>query len=416
MDASAALFQAALGIADPWYIQAVRLDQQSKVLEIEIDFRRGSRFTLEGLAGSLPAYDTREIRYRHLNFFQFQCELIVRVPSVRSDDGSLHEVRPLWAGNLRGFTILFEALIVLLVDNGMTFAEASRVTGASPYQIKEIVVGVAERKIAEQDLSEVKRLAIDETSKAKGHDYVTIAADADIRRVVDVQPGRGKDAVVAVAGTLKARGGDPAAITDICVDMSPAYLAGVSEAFTAARVTVDKFHIIQHANQAVDDVRRREQKSTGMLKGVRWILRRAVETLSIKDHDRLIQITADAPTSATVDAWVLKEWLRSILKGRQRNVMRGKLRLWCSIASAQDNALQPMKKVAEMIVEHMEQIVNMAHSKLSNGFLESLHNKFQIAKRKARGFRSFRTIRAMIFLQAGKLDLSSLYNDLLLPT
>lgn len=416
MDASAALFQAALGIADPWHITSVSLDKQTKVLEIKIDFRRGSRFTLGGLVGTLPAYDTREIRYRHLNFFQFQCELVVRVPRVRSDDGSLQEVTPPWAGNLRGFTLLFEALIVVLLANGMTFAEAARVTGASAYQVQQIMTIAIEQKISEQDLSEVRRLAIDETSVAKGHDFVTIAGDADGRRVIDVQPGRGKDTVVAVAETLTERGGDPTQITDICLDMSGAYKAGVERAFPEARVTFDKFHIIQHANQALDAVRRSEQKGTPALKGTRWILRRAVETLTVKDHQRLRRLTEDAPTSATADAWVLKEWLRTILKGRQRNVLRDKLTLWCKVVSAQDDALLPMKKVAAMIMHHLEQIVNMAHTKLSNGFLESLHNKFQIAKRKARGFRSFRTIRAIIFLQAGKLDLSSLYDDLLLPT
>jgi transposase len=97
VDASAALFQAALGITDPWYIKTVSLDQDTRVLEIHIDFHRGSRFTLDGRVGDYPAYDTRIVRYRHLNFFQFQCELVVRLPRVQVEDRSLHEVNPQWA-------------------------------------------------------------------------------------------------------------------------------------------------------------------------------------------------------------------------------------------------------------------------------------------------------------------------------
>lgn len=416
VDASAHLFQAALGITEPWYISSVRLDQQSKVLEINIDFHRGSRFTLDGHTGILAAYDTREIRYRHLNFFQFQCELVVRVPRVRGDDGSLHEVSPPWAGNLRGFTVLFEALIVLLVANGMTFAEASRMTGASPYQVKEIVVRSVNTAIGEQDLSQVRRLAIDETSKAKGHDYVTVVADADGRCVIDVQPGRGKEAITAAARTIDERGGDARRITDVSIDLSKPYIAGVADAFAGARLTIDKFHVIQHANQAMDLVRRAEQRSEPELKGTRWALRRGFERLSVGEHQRLTTMLLDLPGSNTTKAWICKEGLRSILKRRQPNVMRRKLIAWCRHVARQADAMEPMKRVAQMITRHLKAIANVAASRMTNGFLESLHAKFQVAKRKARGFRSFRTIRAVIFLHAGKLDFSQQYGALNLPT
>ena len=65
-------------------------------------------------------------RYRHLNFFQHECYLEVRVPRVRLPDGGIRQVEPDWAGKLAGFTLLFEALILALARE-MPFAAVARV-------------------------------------------------------------------------------------------------------------------------------------------------------------------------------------------------------------------------------------------------------------------------------------------------
>ena len=70
--------------------------------------------------------------------------------------------------------------------------------------------------------------------------------------------------------------------------------------------------------------------------------------------------------------------------------------------------VEPMKSVAKMVRSHLEGIVAWARSRQTNGFLEAINGLFQAAKRKARGYGRFRTIRTVIFLIAGKLDFSSL--------
>lgn len=63
------LFEAALGIATPWFVGAVRFDEPTKVLTVQIDFKAGTRFGVEGADGEHPVHDTVTKRYRHLNFF-----------------------------------------------------------------------------------------------------------------------------------------------------------------------------------------------------------------------------------------------------------------------------------------------------------------------------------------------------------
>jgi transposase len=69
------LFETALGIASPWYVEGVDFDAARKVLTINVDFVAGTRFPATGVAGVHPVHDTRIKRLRHLNFFQHECFL-----------------------------------------------------------------------------------------------------------------------------------------------------------------------------------------------------------------------------------------------------------------------------------------------------------------------------------------------------
>jgi hypothetical protein len=92
------LFEAALGIARPWFVAGVRFDEASKVLTVGIDYAAGSGFALEGVAGEHPVHDSVTKSYRHLNFFQHECVLEVRTSRVKLPDGSVHLGKPPFAG------------------------------------------------------------------------------------------------------------------------------------------------------------------------------------------------------------------------------------------------------------------------------------------------------------------------------
>jgi transposase len=118
----------------------------------------------------------------------------------------------------------------------------------------------------------VRALAIDETSRARGHDYVTLAADALKRRVLFVTEGRDVKTIGQLAAHLDNHGCPPEQIDTVSIDMSPAFIKGVSQELPNARITFDKFHVVWHANAAVDKMRRIEQRTDKSLKGMRWSL------------------------------------------------------------------------------------------------------------------------------------------------
>ena len=133
---SAKLFEAALGLSSLGTCGRY-LRRREKALTIAVDFVAGSRFAVPGIEGSHTAHDTVTKRYRHLNFFQHECHLEVRMPRVRLPDGSTRLVEPDWAGKLAGLTLLFEALIITLCRE-MTFAAVSRLVNLLRHRVTAI--------------------------------------------------------------------------------------------------------------------------------------------------------------------------------------------------------------------------------------------------------------------------------------
>ena len=83
------LFSAALGISTPWFLKSITFDPKLKRLDLEIDFVKGSKFTVkeDDIEKQHPVYDTQEKEWRHLNFFEHECYLRARVPRVKLLDG-----------------------------------------------------------------------------------------------------------------------------------------------------------------------------------------------------------------------------------------------------------------------------------------------------------------------------------------
>lgn len=401
------IFESALGVSSPWFIAGMGFDEKQRKLSIRVDFEVGSRFAVPGQSGEHPVHDTVTKTYRHLNFFQYQCDLEVRVPRVKLPDGKVVQVTPPWAGKLSGFSLLFEAF-VLLLSRQMPFSGVARITGESIHRVMAVCHRYVEATVAATDLSEVRQLAIDETSRATGQEYVSLFAEADPdperRRVLFVAEGRSAETVGAFAKNLRTHQGKPSEITSVSIDMSPAFIKGVQEHFPSAQITFDKFHVVAHASAAIDATRRLEQKLDPGLKGMRWVLLKDRSSLSTAQRAELDELLVRMTSSRTARAWQYREQLRDILSRKQPNVVRRLLRQWCT--NVMRSKVEPMKEVASMIRKHFEGILAWVDTRQTNGFLEAINGLFQAAKRKARGYGRFRTIRTVIFLIAGKLDFS----------
>jgi transposase len=399
------LLAAALGITAPWFVQTVEFDAGQRRLTIHIDFAPGSRFAHPKAPGEHPVHDTQVKRLRHLNFFQHECHLEVRVPRLRLPDGKVALVQPDWVGKLAGFTLLFEALVLMLAQQ-MPFAAVARTVGESWHRVHAICRRYVDLALDGADLSALSSVAIDETSYRRGHSYLTLVADAHARKVVFVSKGRGADNIAGFSQHLRAHSGVATNIAAACIDMSPAFIKGVTDHLPQATITFDKFHVVAHASQAVDKMRRIEQSTDPALKGLRWALLKDKSKLSSEQAHDLHRLVVQFTTKRTARAWLYREQLRDILDRRQINIVSAMLAQWCT--NVMRSKVEPMKQVAALIRAHFDGIVAWTKSRQTNGFIEAINGLFQAAKRKARGYTRFQTMKTVLFLIAGKLNFAAI--------
>jgi transposase len=301
--------------------------------------------------------------------------------------------------------LLFEALVLMLAQQ-MPFAAVARIVGESWHRVHAICRHYVDLALVRADLSALTSVAIDETSYRRGHSYLTLAADADARKVVFVAKGRDALTVAGFAQYLRAHKADPDNITAATIDMSPAFIKGISDHLPNAKITFDKFHVIAHASQALDEMRRREQKTDPALKGLRWALLKDRSKLSREQALDLDRLVIQFTTKRTARAWLYREQLRNILDRKQINVVSTMLAQWCT--NVMRSKVEPMKDVAAMIRNHFDGIVAWARSRQTSGFIEAINGLFQAAKRKARGYTRFQTMKTVLFLIAGKLNFSAI--------
>ena len=395
------IFEAALGVSSPWFIAGMSFEPSQRKLNIRIDFEVGSRFAVPEQAGEHPVHDTVTKTYRHLNFFQHECLLEVRVPRVKLPDGSVRQVNPPWAGKLSGFTLLFEAFVLLLARE-MTFTGVARITGLSVHRVMSLCERYVNEAVSVQSLAEVRRVAIDETSKAKGHEYVSLFADEE-RRTGDLcrrreRGGNRRGLCEESCACIMASPAKSSRSALICGRPSSAASPIICRTLRSPSTSSTSSLMPSRPSVTCAAGSRRQTRD---LKGMRWVLLKDRSKLTGAQRNDLDALLAHMTTKRTARAWQYREQLREILARKQPNIVRRLLNGWCS--NVLRSKVEPMKEVAAMIRSHFEGILAWVHSRQTNGFLEAINGLFQAAKRKARGYARFSTIRTVIFLIAGKL-------------
>lgn len=399
------LFEQALSLTKPWYIKSLEFDADKKQLDIFIDFRKGSKFYYDDLKtsikGEFPVHDTKEKTWRHLNFFQHECYLHCRTPRVKLTDGSTRLISPPWSGINSGFTLLFEALIIQLCQN-MPVKSVSKMINETDKKIWRILEKYIEGVLEQEDYSQVSQVGIDETSRAKNHEYITLFVDLLEKRTIYITEGKDSKTVTKFRKDLELHNGNPSQITDVSCDMSPAFIKGVNESFPDAEITFDKFHIIKQINEAVDQVRREEVKIHSILKNKRYIFLKNENNLTKIQIKQLNEIDIPKLNLKTIRALHIKRNFQEIYQAETKNEFVFLLKKWFWWAT--HSRIEPIRKVAHTIKNHWDGVVNWKTSQINNGILEGLNSLIQSAKSKARGYRNTKYFKIIAYLITGKLD------------
>lgn len=396
-----ALFSQALGLAPPWAVQRVQLDISKSRIDLYIAWQSKSAACPACGAANQSLHDHRARNWRHLDFFQYEAHVHCQLPRIQcSACNGTTQLQVPWAREGSRFTLLFEALSLTLARE-MPVAACSRIlrcSGNALWRQIDAHVGAARAK---ESYADVTVIGIDETSCAKGHDYITLVHDLEQSRLIFATPGKDASTLERFGQDLKAHQGDAKKIAIVCMDMSKAFIQGAAKHLAQAAIAFDRFHVIQMANKAVDAVRREEAKGESGLKKTRWGWLKDSAKWTSKEQENMQWLTHSHLKTAR--AWRIKEALRDIYALRASPEQTGMaLKKW--LHWAQRSRLQPIQDLARSIKNHWTGIVKAfeaAH--LHTGYVEAVNSLIQAAKAKARGYGTTEHFIAMAFLIAGKL-------------
>jgi len=393
------LFTAALGLTPPWECTKTEFSVDASQLDLWLDFPTGSRFTCPKCSlEDMPVHDTIEKKWRHMDFFQHVCYLHARVPRIRCTECGVLHVQVPWARPNSGFTLLFEALAMSMAPH-MPVAVIARQLRVQDTRLWRILGHHVDQARQKENFHEVTAVAIDETSRRRGHRYVSLVADVKKRRVLFVTEGKGQMVIGAFAEDFHLHGGDPDTIEQVSMDMSPAFIAGVRECLPNAQITFDRFHVMKLAGEALNTVRIEEAKENPYLKGSKYLWLRNPKNLNTTQEHRLVNL--QLVTHKTSKAYGIVQGLRTFFE-LPPVLAESYLKRWYHWARS--SRIEPIKEFALTIKRHWDGILNFHQTRMTAGFLESINSLVQAAKRKARGYRTTDNLITMIYLIAGKLE------------
>ena len=338
--------------------------------------------------------------WRHLNFFQHEAYLHARVPRVTCKACGVKRVAVPWAREGSGFTLLFEALVMAMMT-AMPVAAVGRLVREHDTRLWRVLHHYVEEARNRADHSAVTRVAFDETAARRGHDYVSLFVDLDGPRVLFVADGKDASTVEKFAADLAGHGGAAGNVTEVCIDMSPAFIKGTAAHLPEANITFDKFHAVKIVNDAVDQVRRAEQKTRPELKKTRYIWLKNQSNLTKSQHDALGGLSI--LNLKTARAYQIRLTFQDFYAESSRETAEAFLKKWYFWAT--HSRLQPIVEAARTIKRHWDGVLRWFDSKIANGLIEGINSLVQAAKAKARGYRSTRNLKAIVYMIAGKLDL-----------
>lgn len=394
-----------LGLEAPWQVNDVKLELGDKRVEIELVWVPGAKAACPVCGQACTVYDLAPERtWRHLDTMQFQTVIRARVPRVDCPTDGVKTMAVPWAEPGGRFTRLFERFAIDVLVCARSVKQAAGLLGLSWDEVHHILERAVARGLARRELETLRHVGIDEKSFGAGQSYISLLTDLEGSRVLEVGPGRKQAAAEALWDTLTPE--QRAQIEAVALDMWEPFMNATRAKVPAAALVHDKYHVAAHLNEAVDQVRRAEQKELlaagdPTLTGTRqlWLY----NPMNFSEEQAASFAALRDSGLKVARAWAAKELFTKIWDYRYEGSARRFFKQWYGWVSR--SRLKPLIKVAKMLKSHVENILTYLRHPITNAVTEGLNSKIQLIKANARGFRSFENYRTRILFYCGKLDL-----------
>ena len=311
-----------------------------------------------------------------------------------------------WAAPLARVTYRLE-LSILVLGKRMTQKAAAELLKLPYSTFSDIIHRVVQRERDGHKIRGLKTLGVDEISYAKGKKYVTLVYDLDRCRVVWAGKGKGKDTIDLFFKTQLSEY-QRAKVTWACCDLARAYVSSIQEHCPNAKLVLDKFHIVQALNRAVDEVRKMAWRDASkedkkVFRGIRWLIAYSKASRT-KGQTRKLNLM-EKFNRRIFRAWMLKDNFEHFWEYVSPAHAKNFLKTW--ITRTLRSRIQPLKDFALMLRRNMDNILTFIENPITNAKAEGINRMLKILKNRSSGFKTLDGFIDMIYLTAGDVEIAA---------
>lgn len=375
-------FAKLLGLKRPWKVERVSISPEEKEIDVWLEHRRRVEFACPECRLPLPIYDhVAARRWRHLDHGECLTWLHARIPRVYCLEHGVRQAAVPWALPGSRFTLPFErhAIDVLLETDVLGGARLLKLSWDEAWHLMERAV---ERGQQRKKRRVIPYVGVDEKAVARRHQYVTLVCDLNRGTVEYLAENREKTSLDAYYASLSKK--QLAGIQAVAMDMWDPYIASTKAHVPDAekKIVFDRFHIMKHMNEAVDTVRKEENRllledDIDVLKGTKYLWLFAEENVPEKMAERFDWIRA--LNLKTARAWAIKEALRELWSYHRKGWAELYWKEWYFWAT--HSRLKPVRKAARTIHNHLENVLTYFDHRITNAVSEGLNSKIQTLKK-----------------------------------
>ena len=400
------LYEAALGLEDPWQVTSVDFQPQAGVVIVHVGAAE-QLWTCPQCDKRMHLHDYAVRQWRHLDTCQFRTIVEARVPRVKCSTHGTVTVRVPWAEKHSRFTAFFERLAIDMLHD-CSIKTVSRYLRLSWDEVDGIKARGVNRGLQRKSHVTAKAICLDEKSVGQGHDYVTVVTKVteEIAFVDHIADGRDEASLDLYWKEQPAE--ELEKIHCVSMDMWKPYMNSVSAHLPAGKnvITHDPFHIVKNMNAAVDTVRRQEivllpYAQGEQLKGTRFMWLYGFENLPEKWEERLHALRNSQIKTAR--AWRLKESLRSMYQCESYAQAMMFFKEWYH--DAMRSKLEPVKKVAVSLKENIIGVMNFFLFHITNAYSEGINSTIQAIIKRANGYRNRERLKRDLYFHLGNLNM-----------
>ena len=400
------LFTKILGLKPPWFIKEIAVKEEANCIHIYLEHGKDIVARCPICEEFCGVYDHSPERvFRHLDTCQMQTFIHVRIPRVDCPTHGVKQIASEFGENGSDMTFAFESQVIKVAKE-CNIEGTSHICGLSWDRCWNALERAVNRGRLRKAHRIPRRIGVDEKSIARGHKYETLVYNIDAGTVEYVCDDRGQDSLESYYKQFTRE--ELKKVEAVAMDMWDPYIAATKAYVPDAdkKIVFDRFHVMRHVLDAVDKVRKNENRHLSesgeqVLKGTKYLWLWSEENIPEWRKEEFEALRAQ--DLKVCRAWAIKENLRHMWDYRYGAHMRSYFKHWYFWAT--HCRLEPIKKTAKTLKTHLDNIVTYAKHRITNALAEGINTKIEKIKRMACGFRNRAHYRTAIYFHCGGLDL-----------